>query len=89
MKKIWFKAKEYGWGWYPVTWQGWLVTLVFIVLLLLNSWRIDSSSPSDREALTGFLPQTLFLVILLLYICYKTGGKPRWRWGGKDLTGKK
>jgi predicted GH43/DUF377 family glycosyl hydrolase len=22
---FWFRAKEYGWGWYPATWEGWLV----------------------------------------------------------------
>lgn len=26
--KLWFKAKNYGWGWYPVTWEGWTVTII-------------------------------------------------------------
>ncbi len=33
--KYWFKAKNYGWGWYPATWQGWLILAGFIYL---NYW---------------------------------------------------
>ena len=31
MKQLWFKAKTYGYGWYPVTWQGWLVILIYVL----------------------------------------------------------
>ena len=31
----WFKAKLYGWGWTPVTWQGFSVTLGYIALVFL------------------------------------------------------
>jgi hypothetical protein len=24
-EKLWFRAKRYGWGWTPTSWQGWLV----------------------------------------------------------------
>ena len=33
MKKVWFKAKEYGWGWYPSSWQGWIILLIYLLLL--------------------------------------------------------
>jgi hypothetical protein len=36
-KKYWFPAKPpgYGWGWgLPTTWQGWLVVVVWFVLLV-------------------------------------------------------
>ena len=34
-KKIWFPAKKYGNGWgFPVTWQGWIVLLSYILLIL-------------------------------------------------------
>ncbi len=29
----WFKRKTYGWGWTPVSWQGWLVTLGLVVVI--------------------------------------------------------
>ena len=32
--RYWFAAKTYGWGWgLPLTWEGWLVLLVYLVLL--------------------------------------------------------
>ncbi|HLZ73932.1 hypothetical protein [Phenylobacterium sp.] len=30
--KPWFRPKVTGTGWTPQTWQGWLITLVFVVL---------------------------------------------------------
>jgi hypothetical protein len=82
-KKLWFKAKRYGWGWYPATWEGWAVTAVFILLISLNAWWIDSGSHSVSDTLITWIPNTVILVIILLGICVATGEKPRWRWGGK------
>ncbi|MGZ3376137.1 MAG: hypothetical protein ACXU8S_06035 [Phenylobacterium sp.] len=31
--KPWFRPKAIGTGWTPQTWQGWLITLVFILLV--------------------------------------------------------
>lgn len=81
MKKYWFKAKVYGWGWYPVTWQGWLVTLVFVGAIGGNSYWISENSQFADEMLLYHLLLVIVLTVLLLFICYKTGEKPRWRWG--------
>lgn len=80
-KRLWFKAKNYGWGWYPVTWQGWVILLFFILLVIGNFIRIDRRSHSVSDTLINFVPQTFILIIFLLIICYKTGEKPEWRWG--------
>ena len=33
--RYWFPAKTYGWGWgMPVTWQGWVVMVVFMGAML-------------------------------------------------------
>lgn len=73
-KDIWFKAKTYGWGWYPCTWQGWSITLLFISLAVLISLIIKTN-----PVLYLILLWTLILVLFL--ICWKKGEKPRWRWG--------
>lgn len=83
-EKYWFKAKLYGWGWTPVRWQGWVVILVFIGLILLNSHRVDSNINSASYTLINFIPQTVVLVLILLIICWVTGERPRWQWGPKD-----
>jgi hypothetical protein len=80
----WFKRKIYGWGWTPATGEGWLTLAVFVGLLVLNAWRIDSLSHSASDMLVNFLPQTVLLVLILIAICYKTGEPPRWQWGLPD-----
>ena len=30
--KLWFRAKNYGWGWYPCSWEGWTVLLIWVLL---------------------------------------------------------
>jgi drug/metabolite transporter (DMT)-like permease len=80
MKNIWFKAKEYGWGWYPVTWQGWLVLVVFVALMIANAFRLNGSSRADTIPVE-FLVETVVLVGILIGICFWKGEKPGWRWG--------
>lgn len=82
-RKVWFKAKEYGYGWYPATWQGWLVLMVFIVLVAANAYRINAETHSVSDMLLNFIPQTIVLTCILIFICYKTGEKAAWRWGKK------
>ncbi len=86
MKKLWFKRKWYGWGWYPATWEGWVVMWSYVALVFLFSLTIDENSSPKEVMFTFFLPITL-LTITLLRICYKTGESPRWQWGRpKDDT---
>ncbi len=80
-KGYWFKAKLYGWGWVPVKWQGWGTILVFVLLLSLNGFYLASKTvPTDGE-LKWFFVRILFLVFVLIFVCYKKGEKPHWQWG--------
>lgn len=80
-KKYWFKSKKYGWGWYPDSWQAWITLLIFIVIGIYFFRRIDANSHSASDTLIGFAPIAIVLIILLVWICYKKGEKPRWSWG--------
>ncbi len=75
-KEYWFKAKTYGWGWYPSTWQGWAVTIAFTALIVASASLM-------------LLPLTMLFVIGLIAVCFKTGEKPSWHWGNKKSSGKK
>jgi hypothetical protein len=77
-KRYWFKRKRYGWGWTPVTWEGWGVVLLSVGLVLVAAALL----PAARKELA--LP--IFIVMLLsagtlIYFGYTKGPKPRWRWG--------
>jgi len=82
-KKLWFKAKRYGWGWYPVSWEGWVVLAVYTTLIIIPAVQINNNAQSGSDALIGFAPYFIIFTGLLLVICYRTGEYPRWRWGQK------
>ncbi len=87
-KRYWFKAKKYGWGWYPSTWQGWLVLSVFVFILIQDFIRIDSTSHSVSDTLRPLIIHTFFLTLLLIGVCYVTGEDPQWRWGEEKRKNK-
>jgi hypothetical protein len=80
---LWFKRKLYGWGWTPVTWQGWLVIAGYIILATWIFRGIDSGSHSVSDTLINFLPRLVILTIALVWLCIKKGEKPHWQWGEK------
>jgi hypothetical protein len=82
-KKLWFKAKHFGYGWYPISWQGWVVTLLYIIALLSFTLSADQSSHSVSDTLISFAGPYIVLTCLLLAVCYKKGEKPEWRWNLK------
>jgi len=80
--KLWFKRKQYGWGWTPVSWQGWLVTALYIALVVGLGIAVENAS-SRREVLLFFVLPTLVLTTTLIRIAYKKGERPHWQWGKK------
>lgn len=82
-KGLWFKRKLYGWGWTPVKWQGWMVILVYVVVLVKLFVIFDSTSHSGSDTLIHMFLPWVMLTGLLIYICYRKGESPRWQWGKK------
>lgn len=82
-EKLWFKRKRYGWGWYPATWQGWLVVVVYIGAMIGFALTIDENSTS-REIIFTFILPLVLLTITLIRICYARGETPRWQWGENE-----
>ncbi len=74
--RYWFPAKRYGWGWgIPVTWQGWIVLVAFIIAMLIAGMTLAAGH------LILYLVTVAILVGVLIAICYAKGEPPRWRWG--------
>ena len=79
-RQIWFQAKKYGIGWgFPVAWQGWVVLLVYVALVLAGIIGVLESASGE----IWIVPYILLLTLLLVFICWKKGEKAKWRWGGK------
>lgn len=79
-KKCWFKAKTYGYGWYPATWQGWLILLAYFVILVSLIYIFETDI---EKYLTFYFIAVFVLTGLLIYISYKKGEPAKWRWGKK------
>ena len=82
MRAVWFKAKTYGWGWTPATWQGWAVMLMYVTSVVFSAFAF--LMPRANEA--GWIAYGISLAALtalLIVICYKTGEEPHWRWGDR------
>src|SRR5262245_27597438 len=71
---VWFKRKLFGWGWTPVTWQGWPVILLFAVVVIQYARGLDPEP--DTKELGLFFAKIIFALIILFIICYKKGEKP-------------
>jgi hypothetical protein len=85
--KKWFKSKDYGYGWVPQTFEGWLTTLVYIALVtivtIIFTMRITDPLFNQLVSTGIYLLLIGIFTISLLIIAYKTGEKPSWRWGKK------
>jgi hypothetical protein len=77
MKKRWFASLHHGVGWRPATWQGWGIVTLYAVFLIWEFLRIDASSHSILGTLIAFLPELLITTVILSFICYFTGEKPK------------
>jgi len=80
-KKLWFRSKRYGWGWTPASKEGWLVTLAFLGIAIFLATRLEDSAVSGEDILFRFALPIGALTLLLIAIAWRTGEKPRWRWG--------
>ena len=73
----------FGWGWVPITWQGWLITLLYIVGIINPAIQANEQH-SISDFLINFSIPYITNTIFLLIICYAKGEKPQWRWGKEN-----
>jgi amino acid transporter len=75
----WFVPKRYGYGATPVTWQGWTLTAVFFVLVILVAALLLRGAPLSAK-LAAFFAVEAVLVAAMWIISYRTTAGA-WRWG--------
>lgn len=82
-KKLWFKRKRYGWGWVPVTWQGWVAVFseILFVILLSQVLLSEHSNDSIQPELDLYFLGVFVSVVVLIGLSYYKGPPPKWRWG--------
>ena len=77
-RTAWFAPRRYGYGATPVTWQGWAISVVFILFALGIMFQFRQRPLVEIAILT---PAT---IILLVVTAKTTRGGWRWRWGEDD-----
>ena len=66
--KPWFGPKRFfGWGWTPVSWEGWAVIGVFIILILPSVIVLQGGEKTTA---------VIVLIGALLTVCMLTGDPP-------------
>lgn len=81
---FWFKRRRYGYGWVPTTWQGVSVILVFLLVILLSLFLIKDVPENTFTKEVGYYLMIVFIsAVIMIWISYKKGPQPKWRWGKK------
>ncbi len=76
-RQFWFKASG-TLGWLPCTWQGWAVVLLMLATVIFSFTIISFFSSSFFSTLITFMPVSIIIVSLAVWVFYKTGEKPNW-----------
>jgi hypothetical protein len=95
MNKYWFRPKRYGYGMEPSSWEGWVATLVFTGLILLNAYLNGLFSTPDEQLASGDIMSVntivrfliILVILIVLFIKFSASrckGKMKWNWGKKD-----
>jgi len=73
-KTFWFPAKKYGWGWgFPITWQGWVVFIVYFALFLAGVYKANFTTTFPNMQFTLYI---IVITAVLLVICWLKGEYP-------------
>lgn len=78
MNKHWFHkqdglwSKEHGWGWWPISWEGWVFIVLFVALLVGAAFLtgILGESPTILQGFI-FLGAAIVLFALAVIVGYQ------------------
>ena len=69
-KHPWFGPKQsFGWGWKPVSWEGWAVTAAWLLAVAAAWFFLGPTTFAFQVAAVA-------LVIVLIAVCWLTGLPP-------------
>jgi hypothetical protein len=84
--RYWFRPKQYGYGATPVTWEGWVFTLVVAVLIAaMSSYVFGRGAPPGAMAIVVWAVVVVAIIAGTVRVARtKTEGAWRWRWGDPE-----
>jgi hypothetical protein len=82
--KHWFTPKWFGYGFRPVTWEGWLVTLFFVFLIMGAAYASNFftvTGPTPQEGVRFIVDIIVMSGVFTALFEKRCKGGLRWRWG--------
>jgi len=86
MSKYWFKPKSYGYGFFPVSWEGWLCTIGLVIVILLSGYSngvFSENQPTNQQFVRFLLDVFIFAGLATFFFEKKMKEPLQWRWGRK------
>ncbi|MFA6080651.1 MAG: hypothetical protein WC753_04215 [Candidatus Gracilibacteria bacterium] len=86
MTKYWFRPKYFGYGLVPISWQGWVMTLIFVGILYVSAYVNGftdtqiSTIPTSRDEWRFLLDVLVFTTLFMIVAKDKTNGPIQWNW---------
>jgi hypothetical protein len=83
MKKYWFRPKRYGYGFYPITWEGWIATFGLVGMIFLSAYKNGFTNPEifAENGLSFVFDVVIVGTLSTVLFKEKVEGGLRWRWG--------
>ena len=86
MKEFWFTPKNYGCGFYPSSWQGWLIILTALALIcaafyLSNPFAEKTTEQTIRDWLRFIIDFILIHTTYHVLVKDRVKDGVKWRWG--------
>lgn len=75
MSRHWFGVNKV-WGWYPSSWEGWIVLVGMVASIATTSFIVDSRSHSASDTLIGIFPFVSLTVAFTMVVATVKGAKP-------------
>jgi len=86
--KYWFRPKRYGYGFTPISWEGWVVTGVLLILVLTSAYanNVFTDTPLVQDWLRFLLDVVILSMLFALQFERKTKGELKWHRGRNSDT---
>jgi hypothetical protein len=86
MTQYWFKPKTYGYGATPVTWQGWLLVLCHLAIVIAVMVTLALGGITVERLVAGAVVVLLVSAFVVWLSMVKTEGSWGWRWGARNKS---
>jgi hypothetical protein len=84
MKKYWFAPKTYGYGYVPISAEGWIATIALILIGIFLAYTNNIFNPLEitiKDGLLFVIEITIIGFSFLKLFEKKCKGKLKWNWG--------